>query len=140
MKRMVFEGFCDHESGWEFDMPIIVVKPFIYCSHGSDIEGIREILEHIADQIVGGKKFKSETKTWPYTASTIRRYLRLSKAGKPTRNMAGVAYFAVTMDLDVEGGWEAVTSDDGQPWRYVSAVGNEYLRDVFDCKCTIRPG
>jgi hypothetical protein len=46
-KRLEFEGFCDLNSGWEFDMPVFLVSPIrLMHEAGSASGGIEEVLEN----------------------------------------------------------------------------------------------
>jgi hypothetical protein len=41
-----FEGWYDEDGGWEFDMPVYMVKPILgYTEAGSGVGGVEELVE-----------------------------------------------------------------------------------------------
>lgn len=51
-----FEGFYNHYAGWEFDMPVVMIKPRYYFGIGGNTGKIDSIIEdYIIDEDVGTK-------------------------------------------------------------------------------------
>lgn len=122
--RVVFEGFYDADSGWEFDCPIIVVKPVLYCTYASS-SCARNAVEEIAEKIIAGEKLKKDEKCWPYSESFIRRAFRTVKKGKEVPAHRGIIYWKIVLDIK-DDGWESCDRDE-QPWKLAQQPVPDYI-------------
>lgn len=56
-----FEGYYDHYSGWEFDMPVVMVKPAYYFGIGGNTGKIDDIIENwMIDESLGDHRPPSQ--------------------------------------------------------------------------------
>ena len=98
--KIIFEGFCDSEAGWEFDAPLHIVKPFhlyrIISSLGSEagLYEVERIFEYIPPE--GIKEDTDKHTWWPYHEQYVKRTFRLARRGKARR---GIHYFKVEVKV-----------------------------------------
>lgn len=102
---IVFEGFVDYEAGWEFDMPVMMVKPVIMAGDGGNSGHIDDIVEIYCIDLSMGRVWKDEKPSksgfiWPYRTATFHSHFRKAKAGKARR---GIEYWSRTVQLRFDG-------------------------------------
>lgn len=117
IQTITFEGFCDHESGWEFDMPVIMVKPTLICGYGGNSGEIDSMVLDAAIDLLHGKTLPDDrAKTWPYPRQYILRVFRLAKKGKAR---SGIRYWRRDVQIDRE----RFPEDDEFPLRITKREG-----------------
>ena len=104
--EIVFEGFYDYESGWEFDMPIHVVKPVYRTCCGGNSGHIENIIEdlmisldldgEVKEEELSGFHLYDKGFRWPYISTTAMQHFYKARKGKARR---GIKYWKAVVGI-----------------------------------------
>lgn len=119
---LMFEGFFDYESGWEFDMPIHMVKPVYRTGEGGSLGEVEQMVETFMIDLDLDGSVKEEPihegLRFPYRERTAMSYFYRSRKGKARK---GIKYW-----------WQAVLVEGR------NAEGElvwDYLEGLFPYDC-----
>lgn len=118
-KRIIeFEGFADQEPGWEFDMPVYMVKPVLGYAEWGNV-GVAENLveDYLIDMSVNGEYSAYEPEC---TAELISIKSLFSRAKKGTARES-IVYWHNTVEIDDE---DDEYSKDIVPMEYLNGHRN----------------
>jgi hypothetical protein len=96
-----FEGYFDHHAGWEFDMPVIMVKPrFRFLEAGSAMEGIGRAVE---DFIIDAGTDDENTALGEFAERERKACLpTFSRVKRDPRRRKGATYWKLVVCWDTE--------------------------------------
>ena len=101
-ERLSFEGYYDYYSGWEFDLPVVMMRPCIRnMIAGSATAGIERAIE---DHMIALSLGEAPPDEWRnITPEALRcewqRFRRAKMAGRPRR---GATYWNRTVEYDTD--------------------------------------
>lgn len=103
-QRLVFEGFYDNDSGWEFDLPVYLMRPVRRLYIGGSGEGkIQDLIEDYVIDVWNETEIKGEDgPDSPIDFNALERDLILAQEG---RNWEGVTYFLEEVEFDEDPEW-----------------------------------
>lgn len=81
---VVVEAIVDTRSGWEFDAPMHIMRPFHrYCEVGSiTSQALEDRIKDILLDLDLGDEIKPDDHAWPYTGEYLKRVFRQVQKGQ----------------------------------------------------------
>jgi hypothetical protein len=97
-KRVIeFEGFCDQEPGWEFDMPLYMVAPILGYSEGGNLGEAETMVEdYLINRACGIKNEPYE----PEDESELRSIRSVFARAKKGTARDGIYYWRRKVEVD----------------------------------------
>ena len=98
-KIIVFEGYGDHEPGWEFDMPIYMVKPILGYTEDGNMGGADVLVEDYTINLSTGDENE------PYEPQCKEELISImSQFGRAKKGIARecVTYWKRVVEVDDE--------------------------------------
>lgn len=98
-EKIVFEGFCDHEPGWEFDMPVYMINPILAYAEGGNLGAADTMVE---DYLINRSIGEENTPYEPENETELRSIKSIFARAKKGTSREGVYYWKRVVEVDDE--------------------------------------
>jgi hypothetical protein len=114
-----FEAIADHDSGWEFDMPIVMFNPVLIEGQAGNIQYFENMIEDYMIDISLGQKIENDEHSI-YNINQCKRYKNLYLNKKSRK---GVIYLMANIE------WDTSDNEDNGIIKIIKSL------NCYDDKC-----
>lgn len=97
--KITCEGYCDTKAGWEFDAPLLMVKPIMQMHHVGSVHEADRVVDDYIEAISLGEELESDEEI---SVRVVRKDFKKAKAGS-TR----FVYWSRDVEIPDDIDWDA---------------------------------